>query len=450
MFFSWVHFANADLKITEVIYDPEGTDTNREWLKLHNDGNETINIVGGKINSAWRFGEGEDGAILHYINDSLEIRAGEYAILASDKDTYVSENSYSGLIADTSMSLNNTNGIVKIWDGSSPRKIVASYEYDANNLVNENNENTESNTETNKSTSSTKLESNEPEILKVTTKIISPKNVTAGIPFSFSSFTSSNQGQTYSVGKFLWNFGDGMTREMRNSEPFDYVYEYPGEYVVTLSYFDSVFSKTADAIAKVTIKVIPSEIFISSVGDNTNPFIEIENKSNSEVLLSNWVITGGIHYFKIPDGTVILSNKKIKLSPKITGFIGEDIQSVSIINPNKDIVATYPAILVKKQTQKTNSTYAIAQNKLSLTDSNLKNSSPKDSLQKDSQIINLNDLEASAGNTDTTISDSTYAFIGLFIVISVGIASFLLFKKKNTPADYIEKEIRAEDMTIVE
>lgn len=448
IFFSWAGVANASLEITEVMYDPEGTDTNREWIKLYNDGSENINIISGKTNSAWRFGDGENGEALHYISDSLDIGPGEYAILASDKDTYIPEYSYSGLIADTSMSLNNTSGVVKIWDGSSPRKVVSLFEYNANDSTDGNNESTSSNEDnsnssTKSTTSSSKIEI--PEVFKITTKIISPKNVTAGIPFSLNSLTTTNRGETYAVGKFVWNFGDGMVREIDKSSLFDYIYEYPGEYVLTLSYFDSHFSEVADATDRITIKVIPSEIYISSVGNSADPFIELENKSNYEIILSNWVVTAGVHYFIIPEGTTLLPGKKIKLSPKITGFIGEDIKSVTVTSPSKIITANYP-IQTKKSTQKNSSINNISSNNFALPDNNLQDNS----LLKDSEVINLNDLGAEASGSGINIPNSAYPLIGLLVVIGLGISSFLLIKMRNKDDDLLDKKIRAEDITIIE
>ena len=75
----------------------------------------------------------------------------------------------------------------------------------------------------------------------------------------------------------------------------------------------------------------------------------------------------------------------------------------------------------------------------------------KDSSATDSQVINLNDLDASAGDAGAKIPNQIYPFIGLIIVIGIGIASFLLVKKNSkTIPDYPGKEITANDMTIVE
>jgi len=274
-------------------------------------------------------------------------------------------------------------------------------------------------------------------ILKITTKIVSPKVVVAGIPFSLSSLTTTNKGETYMVGRFVWNFGDGMNIEKKVADPFEYTYDYPGDYVLSLSYFDNYFSKIPEAINKLLIKVVPSDIYISSVGNDTDPYIEIYNKSNYEIALSGWIITAGERSFTFPEGTTIMQGKKIKLSSKITGFNGEDIKYIVITNPNKEVVTTYPT-----------------QKKVNYSDSSItkvsSNNKTKNTLSKDSQVINLNDISASAAESGVSVPSGAYTFIGLLVIILLGIVSFLFIKKKNKVKDYMDDEICPEDMTIIE
>ena len=475
VFFSWVGIANASLEITEIMYDPEGTDANREWIEIKNTGISSVDLTEkvGKY-TRWRFFKGPDNNYqLFSFDGSKEILPGGYAIIASDPSYFkIDWPNFGDVIFDsTNFSLTGSStdiGIKDTSDDSSFSPINYIPDPNANNngnslqlrgsvwkaaiptpgIANSSNTNSSDNSSEDNTVDETidsiPVVNNTSEIFKITTKIISPKIVTAGIPFSLSSLTTTNRGETYAVGKFVWNFGDGMIREVMQSNPFEYVYEYPGEYVLTLSYYDSIFSIKPDAIDKMTIKIIPSGINISSVGTTSDPFIEIENKSTYEIILSNWVVTAGTHYFIIPEGTTLLPNKKIKLSPKITGFVGEDIKSVIIANPNKEIIATYPTE-IKKPIQKISSVNKTTNSNLIPADN-----SQDDVLLKDSQIINLNDLGANAKETGINIPNSTYPIIGLLVVIGLGIASFLLIKKRRDIEDYVEKGIRAEDMTIIE
>jgi hypothetical protein len=459
--FSCANFASAGLEITEIMYNPESGSA-YEWVEIFNNSSNSIDL------NKYRFFHGEEssGPITLKSGTTAILQPSQYAIIAKSLTNGYGWLNFSGSIFSAgtlSLPDSGDNNYIAISDSnkiilndvyydilsggskiskSSLSKINGDWQSGIPTPGEENQSlnNEKTNTDEEDSSEETVISKEEPEleILKITTKIISLKMVTAGIPFSINSLTTSNRGLTYAVGRFVWNFGDGMISEVNKVNPFDYVYVYPGEYVLTLSYFDSVFSEVADATNRVTIKVIPSEIYISSVGDDTDSFIEIENKSNYEIILSNWVVTGGVHYFKIPEGTTLLPNKKMKLSPKITGFVGDDIKSIIITNPSKEVIATYPIIKIQKSINKNTSTYAIAQKNVS-------------ALNKTPQVINLNDLEGSAEGADVSINKSTYAWIGLLVIIGLGVASFwIIKKKKNTTDDYVEKKIRAEDMTIIE
>lgn len=440
VFFSWVGVAHASLEITEVMYDPVGSDVNREWIKLYNNGDKEIKVIGGQTKSAWRISGGETKESLHYINEDLNILAGGYAVIAKNKDIFNQEYpSFLGPVTTSSISFNNTAGIIKIWDGEDVRNIVASREYPVSNLVPIEEEVISYN-----SIDTIPLIEEDPLVFKITTKIISPKIVVAGIPFSLSSLTTTNTGKTYNFGKFIWNFGDGMQVGVKESKPFDYIYEYPGEYVLTISYFDNSFVEIPDATDRIIIKVIPSDVYISSVGTDSDPYIELENRSKYEVILSGWIIKGGDKTFVFPEGTTLLQGKKIKLSPKITGFTALDIKYITILNPSNEVITTYP-----KDNKKTVSTSGV--NNPTYNNSVSTNGVPKDITSlKDPQIINLNDLGASSSDAKVNISSGVYSIIGLIVIIGLGIASFLFIKKKKDVPDYVERGVSANDMTIIE
>lgn len=293
---------------------------------------------------------------------------------------------------------------------------------------------------------STSVKKEEIGILKITTKIISPKVVVAGIPFTLDSLTTTNEGKTYIAGKFIWNFGDGNNIQVNRAEPFDYTYDYEGEYVLSLYYFDNSFTEIPDAINKIVIKVIPSDIFISSVGSYIDPYIELENKSSYDMDISSWIINGVNRSFIIPKGTIISKSNKIKLSPRITGFNGEDIKYVNITNPDREVVATYPTEkkkVIRNILTSNNSSYK----DISKVNNVLENNTDK---IEDSNIINLNDLGASVSDSKVNISNSTFSIIGLFVVIGIGLVSFLLIKRKKNIGDYVDREVRAEDINIIE
>lgn len=275
--------------------------------------------------------------------------------------------------------------------------------------------------------------------LKITTKINIPKVIVAGDPFTFSSITSTNRKEIYNVGRFLWNFGDGMVIWTKESGPFEYTYEYPGEYVLTLSYFDNSFTEIPDATDRIVVKVIDSGLSVSSVGTLYDPYIEMVNNSSSEIDLSGWKIIAGSHTFNFSNGTSILSKKKIKLSPKITGFTGDDIKNVIILNPNGEMVSMYP--LVKRSVYKSN---------ISSITNTSNNNYNKEDLKESDNIINLDNLGASASTPTSKIPDYIYPIITLVLIIAIGIVSFLMFQNKNKKNEDLESSINSDDIKIIE
>ena len=152
----------------------------------------------------------------------------------------------------------------------------------------------------------------------------------------------------------------------------------------------------------------------------------------------------------VPKGTTLLSHKKIKLSPKITGFTSEDIKSIIITNPNKFIIDTYPTInkqIVNKKITSKISTINPNDHTNTTESNNLQNNAlPENS----SGVIDLNDLSASVSGSRVRIPNFVYSLIGLIIIIGIGITAFLLIKKKDKYTSYLEKEIQAKDIKIIE
>ncbi len=302
-----------------------------------------------------------------------------------------------------------------------------------------NNDNTNTNTPTSSTSTSSPtsdiLPKKEPENSKITTKIITNKIAVAGVPFDINHQTIGLKKEKIILGKFVWNFGDGMSKTGNTSEFFQYVYQYPGDYVMTLSYYNNSFATKPEATDRINIKVIPSGINISSVGTASDPYIELENNSNYEIALVGWRVVGSVHHFIIPDGMTILPNKKLKLSPRITGFDINDLSSITVLNSSGEIFATYPSTTKIVQNPPVRTSYTMRAD-------DLKQTPPA--------VIDLNDLGASANSIDTKIPTEVLAGAGLILVIIIGIFSTILLRKKNTLSDELEKNLKASDITIIE
>ena len=277
----------------------------------------------------------------------------------------------------------------------------------------------------------------------IKTKIIAPKVAVAGIPFLLDQETIGHKGEKIRFDRFVWNFGDGNAKEMKPCLPFNYVYAYPGDYALGLSYYETSFSVVPEATNKVNIKVIPSGIEIVSVGSFSDPFVELENNSNYEMILNNWSIVGSKNVFIIPNGTTILPNKKIKFSPKTTGFNYEDLSSLTILDDSKTIFAVYPKSKIVSSNKLIYNTSLSAEKNISNT---AKNTKKEEDSKK--EVIDLNNLEASVYNS-TNKAQSGIIYSGLFFVIAIGIIAVIAIKN-NDKKDGIEDVLSADDIKIIE
>lgn len=100
--------------ITEIMYDLDGSDTNREWVEIYNRGNQAVEIIGGSVANSWRFNDGSNHT-LTLVQGDLTLQPQEAAIIASDAATFLTEHpAFSGTVIDTVMSLNNAGDIAAL------------------------------------------------------------------------------------------------------------------------------------------------------------------------------------------------------------------------------------------------------------------------------------------------------------------------------------------------
>lgn len=111
----------ASVSITEIMFDPEGSDTKREWVKIQNTGDTAIDLT------RWKLVE---GGVKHKIIgiDQSYVPPGALAVIAVDPDTFKSEYpGFVGNVFDSSFSLNNTGETVSLEDASSTNIVSMTY-----------------------------------------------------------------------------------------------------------------------------------------------------------------------------------------------------------------------------------------------------------------------------------------------------------------------------------
>ena len=106
--------AQASIEISEIMYDPQGADSSREWVEIHNPDSATIDV------SNWKFLEnsGASNHGLSVIQGVSNIGSNEYAVIVIDPAKFLSDYpSFVGNILKASFSsLNNSGSTIIIKD----------------------------------------------------------------------------------------------------------------------------------------------------------------------------------------------------------------------------------------------------------------------------------------------------------------------------------------------
>ncbi|MEA3399538.1 MAG: lamin tail domain-containing protein [Patescibacteria group bacterium] len=430
----------ADFEITEIMYNLEGTDTNREWIKVKNTGTNSADL------STWFFFSGNSKHSL-FPEGISSIEVGDYAVIVQNVTKFKEDNpNFSGNLFDSSWTgLKNSSDVIALkdsnlnifseitydssWggngDGNSLQKKNGSWVGESPTLGESNEEEKQEESPTSSNSASSSSEGSLISInnSKITASVVVDDVIFVDLPFSIEGEVFGYNGSPLISGRFLWNFGDGMTKETRELKKFEYLYEYPGEYILSLMYYKNYYNVNAlpDVTEKIVVEVVPAGIFISSIGTENDPYVEIENKSEYETDISGWILAKQNKSFTIPEGTFLLSERKIKLSSKITGFNFEDIKDINLFYSTGEIVPqTKEEVKKIKEEVKKKKKVVVFQKE-------------KKEEVKDEEIIDLNTATASAGS----VNKSFNPFLGLIGIIVIGsVAVYFSYKKKEKDDDF--------------
>ena len=104
---------SGSLVINEIMYNPNGSDINHEWIELWNNGSVEINLTG------WKLYESSTNHSLNVYQGSLHIPSDGYAILTASGSVFLNDHPwFSGTIIDTAFSLSNTGESLSIKDNT--------------------------------------------------------------------------------------------------------------------------------------------------------------------------------------------------------------------------------------------------------------------------------------------------------------------------------------------
>lgn len=112
LFFNLTSAQNFPLLISEIMYNPEGNDSDREWIEIVNISSQTFNIFGGR--KGWRINDGSNHL---FEENNVTLNPGEVLLIVQDKNKFLQENpNFSGKLIQANFSLKNESGVIQIYN----------------------------------------------------------------------------------------------------------------------------------------------------------------------------------------------------------------------------------------------------------------------------------------------------------------------------------------------
>ena len=369
------HVAGAQIIISEINYNPSGTDSGFEWIEIYNTANQSHSIEG------YFFTESGTDHKLKQVNESSGwvMPSDGYAIIVDDPEKFLQTNpGFPGLLFDSTFSLLNTGELLEIKD--SDKNLLYGFNYssawggngDGSTLgLFENiwksteptpgRENTlyidtpETNlTEGVESNSlsgpeavvtqapvidipATYITLRDPEYKEKTIRSDAgpDKTVIAGVPFWFEGSAYGLVGGLLEDPEFSWNFGDG-TRSDRSKTT--HTYPNPGTYLGTLTAKSTGYRHTDH------FEVTVIEPSISLITDTESQIITLQNTSPHTVEISGFKITAGTQKFSFPDESFITARAQISLSAAQLGLPFVDQDKILFLSPDGTELSSYHPI----------------------------------------------------------------------------------------------------------
>lgn len=345
--------ALAQVSISEIMYNPKGSDTGHEWVEVVNEGSSDVDLAQCKF---VEIGTATTNHGIVAVQGGATLTPGAYAIIADNAQTFLVDHpGFVGVVTDSSFSLNNTGETIAFKmpdgtldtvsytkdmganeDGNSLQKIAGVWHGDtptpgaahisvASSPAQELSSNISSATPAIISTNPASSFPVESQIFADAGAAL--RVVSTGAPIMFTGRVLGIKKDPIENARMVWSFGDGGRAEGAGVE---HTYYYPGDYIVVLDAASGHYS----ASDRVTVHVVTPSLALQTGGDTTHSFVAIENRGGDELDLSEWQVESAGKIFVLPKNTIIGAHKILTLASEVTGLVASEGASTTLRFPN--------------------------------------------------------------------------------------------------------------------
>lgn len=397
------------LSISEIMYDPQGTDSGREWVEIYNDTPSAVTLTSYKF-----FESGVNHGITVY-GSASSIPSGEYGVIADNAQKFlVDYPNYAGVLYDSAFSLINSGEQLILKDSSLSNLSEVTYnsslggDDDGSTLSYINGTwvrglatpgavNVE---DTSVVVSSAATNTNQtvgvqsvPPSPDIIMYLPYERVVVAGAPTEFSVSATNKANSPLANMVYTWAFGDGGYGTASTTM---YTYAYPGMYVTTVEATNgNVIGK-----AKMKVRVIPPDISIRDSGvGKYGAYIDVYNPHAYDLEVSQWLLDIDGAKFSFPKHTELLAKQTTRISGKGMGFASSTFATttkVRILFPtNEEIAGFYPpekttphqASSTQKQVVTVAKVASVSPKNVASNKVNTTSTSTNSTLRKDTRIV---------------------------------------------------------------
>ena len=465
------------LIFSEIMYDPKGSDTDREWVEVFNDGEAVGDFA------AFGFFEDETNHKLTPLGQ-IDLPAGGYAVIAENAEIFLAEYGECARVFDSSFSLKNSGEEIALKNkaGQIFGQVLYRSDWGAGNtgesLTNfsgqylprtptpcagnkddvisgdgtdggvQNQNNSANNSSAPNSGSGNKATEK-----NITVTIEKVGAILSGAPQVFEAKAYGLLGEPLKQAEFHWAFGDGDSGRGGKAEK---TFFYPGDYVVSVTAVSGEYSATDYR----EVSVLPPKFSLEVVSEDGS--LLLLNQTKELIDLSGWMLGYSSDLFGkkfvIPEGTKISAGKSVRFSPEVTKLKLSASESPKIFFRNGQSVPLANEATLNLGTRRETATKKVSFPAESLAVKSLPASEPKemrgpaDLTAKVATAANLTVSASEISATDQAFSASsvqnkprTFSWFSVFILIVLAIvASFLglgwkKFLPKNKLGELDEK-----------
>ncbi len=439
--------------ISEIYYDPEGSDATHEWIEVHNDGSESVDLAG------WRLFENSVNHTLSAVVGGSVIAPGQYAVIADNASVVTSDFPDIGIVFDSAFSLNNTTGetialkdaslavvdsasytsaLGAAGDGASLNFVASSWvarmpspgfppNTSSVQIDDDPDEYSEAEEEDNNTTDESSVSAvqednnNKKKDPVYTLSLKTPEVVTAHSPAIFEGVLKRDKEELMS-GRFILNMGDGKVFNIEKLKRFEYTYQHAGNYPIVFEYYKNYFDEEPFLRVTKKLSVLAGNIAIETI--SSDGLITVFNNDTKDIDISGWQLMTKDSNFRFGKNTVLLAGQASHIPYSVHNLMVSDRSAVTLQTPTGIVVASYP--------QRQMGSYAVSESSSSL-----------DASTDASRVI-MNGQEASAVKSVSLrgIVPWLVGLLGLVLVVVMGLIAAMRGSRVHNEIKGTQHKIR--------